>query len=283
MATFYNQATLSYTGGTVNSNIATGEIMEAISATKTAVVDTYTTESDITYAVNILNSGTTPLTNVTLTDDLGAYTFGTQTLVPLDVVDGSVKVFVNGVLQPDPTVVTEPELTVSGLTVPAGGATTVLYAAQTNEYASPETSGSIQNTATVTAAGFADVTATESVTADAEPQLEIIKSVYPNVVTENGQITYTFEIQNTGSTAADADANIVLTDTFDPILTGITAVYNGTTWVAGTDYTYDAATGAFATETGAITVPAATFTQDPDTGAWQTDPGSVLLTVTGTL
>ena len=143
MATFYNQATLSYTGGTVNSNIAAGEILEALSASKTAVVDTYTPGSDVTYAVNIVNAGDTPFTNLTLTDDLGAYTFGTQTLIPLDVVDGSVKVFVNGVLQTAPSVVTQPQLTVSFLTVPANGETTVLYTARTNEFAPPETGGSI--------------------------------------------------------------------------------------------------------------------------------------------
>ena len=41
MATFYNQATLSYKGRSVSSNIATGELVSLLSATKTAVTDTY--------------------------------------------------------------------------------------------------------------------------------------------------------------------------------------------------------------------------------------------------
>ena len=41
MATFFNQATLSYSGGVVNSNITSGEIVEVLSVTKTAVGGEY--------------------------------------------------------------------------------------------------------------------------------------------------------------------------------------------------------------------------------------------------
>jgi hypothetical protein len=41
MATFTNQATLTYNDTTTSSNIVTGEILEVLSATKTAVVDRY--------------------------------------------------------------------------------------------------------------------------------------------------------------------------------------------------------------------------------------------------
>ena len=66
MATFFNQATLSYSGGTVNSNVTTGEILEVLSATKTAVVDEYSQGSDVTYVVNIINSGTVPFTGISV-------------------------------------------------------------------------------------------------------------------------------------------------------------------------------------------------------------------------
>ena len=42
MAIFTNQATLVYNGGSANSNIAVGEILEVLSADKTAVSGTYT-------------------------------------------------------------------------------------------------------------------------------------------------------------------------------------------------------------------------------------------------
>ena len=85
MATFTNQATLTYNGTTTASNIVTGEILEVLSAQKNAVVDVYTAGDDITYVVSILNTGQAPLTGLTLTDDLGAYTFGAQTLTPLTI------------------------------------------------------------------------------------------------------------------------------------------------------------------------------------------------------
>ena len=48
MAQFTNQATLSYNGSVVNSNVAVGEILEALSAQKTAVRETYVAGDTIT-------------------------------------------------------------------------------------------------------------------------------------------------------------------------------------------------------------------------------------------
>ena len=89
--------------------------------------------------------------------------------------------------------------------------------------------------------------------------------------------------KNTGSTAADATDNVVITDTFDPRLSNITVTYNGTVWTDPANYTYDEATGLFTTASGAVTVPAAEFAQDPATGNWVIDPGTAVITVTGTI
>lgn len=83
MARFTNQAQLRYGNAVTNSNIAVGEILEVLSATKTAVRATYGQNDNVTYIVSIVNSGTIPVTGLTLTDNLGAYTFGTGELVPL--------------------------------------------------------------------------------------------------------------------------------------------------------------------------------------------------------
>ena len=283
MATFTNQATLSYSGGMVNSNITTGEILEVLSATKTAVVDTYTNDSEITYVINIVNASTTAFSGLSVTDDLGGYTFGSSTVYPLSYVADSVKYFVNGVLQATPAVTAGPPLVISGISVPANAIVTIAYTAETTEFAPPLAEGVITNTALISGGGITEITVTESITAEAAANLTITKTINPTVVTENGQITYTFIIQNTGNTPAIATDNVVLSDTFNPALSAITVTYNGAVWSSPANYTYNEATGEFATVAGAITVPAATFVQDAVTGEWVTTPGTATLTVTGTI
>ncbi len=282
MATFTNQATLTYNGRQTTSNITVGELLDVLTATKTAIDANYGADSVITYVVTLVNSGSTALTGLTVSDNLGGYALGQTTVYPLTYVADSMRYYQNGALQAAPTIVAGPPMSVSGLTVPAGGNATLVYDARVNEYAPMNTLGSIQNTVTVTGAGIANpATAQETVAAALTPDLRISKGMCPTTVTENGQITYTFMIQNLGNTAATE--GVVLSDTFNPALNNLTATLNGTALTAGTNYTYDAATGQFTTTAGVITVPAATYTQDATTGVWTTTPGMSTLVVTGTL
>lgn len=283
MAQFTNQAQLSYNNETVTSNVVVGQLREVLSATKTAVNGSYRTGETVTYAVNLINSGTTAVTGLNLTDDLGAYSPETgTTYVPLTYVDGTVRYFINGVQQTAPTVTAGNSLVLAGITVPAGGNTTILYDALVNGYANPTATGSLTNTVTVTGDGITPLTATATLPSDVRTGLSITKSISPVPVVENGTLTYTFLIENTGSTAADGTGNLTVTDTFQPTLQGITVTLNGTTLTEGTDYTYNETTGVFATVPGRITVPAATYAQGTD-GVWVTTPGTATLTVSGTI
>ena len=283
MATFYNQAILSYNGNTTTSNITTGEILEVLSATKNAVVDEYTSDDAITYVVSIINSGASAFTGLTLTDDLGEYTSGTLTLVPLTYTADSLQYYENGVLRPTPAVASENPLTVTGISVPARGNATIIYEARTNGFAPIGTGGTITNTAVISGTNVSPVTVEETINASEEARLTISKSLSPATVAENGVITYTFVIQNSGNTAAIAADNVAVTDTFNPILSGITVAFNGETWAENTNYTYNEATGIFSTVPGQITVPEATYTQDPASGVIIVNPGVSVLTVTGTV
>ena len=284
MAIFSNQATLTYNGTSTNSNIAYGEILDVLVATKTAVEGVYTPGELVTYVVTLRNTGNTALTDITVTDDLGGYTFGAATVYPLTYEDGSATLFVNGVPQAAPAVTAGPPLVVSGLTIPAGGDLVLVYQAMANAFANPAAESTIVNTVTVTGDGLsAPITATETVTASTAPELTISKSISPSQVVDNDRVTYTFIIQNTGNEAVVATDNAAITDTFDPIITALTVTYNGSTWAEGVQYTYDDATGLFTTLPGAITVPAATYTQDPVTGAYSVTPGIATLTVVGTI
>ena len=240
-------ATLTYTGGTVDSNIVTGELREVLTVVKTAVNKSYELGGRVTYVISLSNSGTVALTGLTLTDDLGGYAFGGTTLYPLAYVEGSLRYFQNGVLQDMPAVVAGPPMTVTGVTVPAGGSALVVYETAVTRY----TPMAAESTVTAVAA--------------------------------NGQLTYTFTIQNRGNTAVTAADDVTLRDVFKPILKNITVTYNGTAWSAGTEYTYSETTGEFVSAVGQITVPAATYTQDPVTGVWSVTPGSSVLVITGTV
>ena len=112
--------------------------------------------------------------------------------------------------------------------------------------------------------------------------LNISKTLSPSIVPANGEITYTFEITNTGNTEAGAADNVVVSDDFDPILSDIAVSFNGAVWSRGVQYSYDETTGAFATLPGQITVPAASYTQNTD-GTWTVEPGTATLTVSGTI
>ena len=167
---------MSYNGNTTTSNITTGELVEVLSATKTAVQTEYQQDDTLTYVVNILNSGNTTMTGVTISDNLGAYTLNTLTLVPMDYVVGTVRYYVGGVLQPTPTVTAGPPLTISGLSVPAKGNVTVIYQAKTNDYAPLAQESSICP-ATINANNIANpITASATVNAYSEPVLRISKS-----------------------------------------------------------------------------------------------------------
>lgn len=283
MAQFTNQAQLSYNNTVLNSNIATGELLDVLSVTKTAVTESYDRSGNAVYVVSIINTGNTAYSGLTLTDNLGGYTFGSTTVYPLNYVAGSVKYYNNGVLQTTaPTVTAGPPLAISGITVPAGGNATVIYEADITGFAPLGTESQINNAVTLSGNGITSLTANETITAAAAPELTINKTISPLSVTEGDRVTYTFTILNYGNTAATAADNVVIRDTFNPILSSLAVTFNGTAWAATTNYTYNQSSGEFATVAGQITVPAATYAQNTD-GSYAITPGVSVLTVTGTV
>lgn len=286
MATFYNQASLSFGGNVVNSNTTEAELLSGLTLTKTAISTSYSAGSGIVYAITLTNAGSTAYNGITVTDNLGEYTLagGTATVVPLTYVQDSISYYQNGILQPTPTVSTTDGLAISGIDLPANSTATFIYETTANEFAPIADGGTITNTASVNGgAGIGELTASATVTAVAEPRLTIAKAVCPQVVTDNGQLTYTIIVQNSGNLPIVATDSVIINDVFNPILSDIEVTLNGATLTEGTGYTYNEASGEFATTDGTITVPVATYTQDPTTGVITTTPGVAVLTVTGTV
>ena len=283
MATFFNRATLSYNGRLTNSNVTEGELLDSLSITKTALNETYSSGSGVAYAVSITNSGIGAITDFTFTDDLGAYTVGANTVYPLSYVDGSIKLYIDGVPTGAPTALAGPPLTVSGINIPAGSNALVIYEARVTEFAPLAEGSAITNTVTANSDCVENLQSSATVSVENTALLSIAKAICPGEVTCNGELTYTFVIQNTGNAPVVATDDLIVSDTFVPILSGISVTYNGALWTPGVNYTYSETTGDFATLPGQITVPAATYTQDPDTGVVTLTPGVAVITVTGTV
>ncbi len=283
MAQFTNQAQLSYNGTVINSNITVGEFREELTAEKHAVTENYVEGDEITYVVSVVNTGGTAQSGVTVTDDLGSYIAGGSTVYPLTYVAGSATYYQNGELQAAPNVASAAPLRITGLTVPAGGSVVLIYKAAVNEFAPPVIGGTVTNTAVIDGAGITTpITVSETVSALEGARLSIEKTLTPTVITGSGTLTYTLAIRNLGPSPATAADNIVITDTFNPILRGMTVTYNGAPFPASS-YTYSEATGVFRTVGGRITVPAATYTQNPFTGAWTVTPGITTVAISGTV
>lgn len=280
MATFTNQALLTYSRNrTALSNFANGNISDPFVMTKRAVNNDYVSNDDVTYVVTITNLSTAPLTNLTFTDNLGAYPYGPVpiTLYPLTFV-GPVLYYVNGV--PHPNIVptqTTPTLILTIPSVPALGNATLVYEVNVNQYAPLGVQDTIINTAKITE--LAGINATATIVTEDIPQLAITKNISPNPIIDNQTATYTFIIENYGNTAS---TDVVLTDTFNPILSNVTVSVDGNPKVLNTDYTYNVGTGVLATIAGRLTVPAGTITQDSN-GVVKVTPGSINLVVTGTV
>lgn len=285
LATIFNQASLSFGGNVTNSNITEAELLSGLELTKTALSGSYGEGSRVVYLVTLSNMGSVPYTALTLNDDLGSYTLpGGNTAVPLDYVDGSIRYYLNGVLQPAPAVVGGESLQISGINIPAGANATFIYETEANEFALIAAGSTITNTASINGiVGIGELTDSVTVPVVEEVELSIAKAVCPAVLTDNGQLTYTIILQNSGNIPVIATDGVIVRDTFNPVLSDITVTLNGETLAEGVGYSYNEATGEFATTDGTVTIPAATYIQDPLTGAVTKTPGVSVLTVTGTV
>ena len=209
MAIFYNQASLSFGGNITNSNTTEAELLSGLELTKTALSGSYTDGSGVVYLITLSNMGSTAYSSLTVNDDLGAYTAtgSGNTVLPLSYVAGSLRYYLDGVLQPTPTVTAVGNLQISGINIPASSTASFIYEATANEYAPGAAGSTIINTSSVDAgAGVGVLTATATVPVLLEASLTIAKAVCPAVITDNGQLTYTIIIQNNGNAPAKPDS-----------------------------------------------------------------------------
>ena len=287
MATIENFATVSYTSGGVTetkvSNLAEIGLESAISFTKTTLGETYGEDEVITYILSMTNTSTSAITNVSITDDLGTFVFGTLELTPLTYAPPALLLIDGQDVSAQLTVdtATAGSLVFSFPTLPAGATANIVYRAAVNEYAPLDVEAGITNTATLTSdSDCADGTASATITAVSAANVSVFKQMSPNPVICGDTVTYTIRIYNYGNIAAE---NVVLTDTFNPAPTNITVSRDGTLLPAN-EYSYvDGTLTVPAGTTTAVSVPAATFVRDATTGIVTVTPGMVEYTITGTI
>lgn len=289
--TITNRATVSYSAngvaGTAVSNLATATLQGPLNITKASMESSYRANSVLTYILTLDNTAATPLTNVTVTDNLGTFSYQPDVSVPAVSVTplsyvGPSRLYIGGTFSQllTPTA-TNDSVSYTLPTIPANSTAMIIYDVAANANAPLAAESAIANTATATATGFAEpVTATHSVSAASYADVRIIKSMTPDPVTEGSNLTYTFTIYNYGNTAAE---NVVLTDTFTPAPAAPLAVTVNGTDAAASDYTYSGGVFTLPSTTGtAITVPAATVTTS-STGAVSVSPGTTVVTITGVI
>lgn len=278
MATFQNMALFTYLGKTIRSNVVEGTIVRDLDMTKIAVNGIYTPSGTVTYLVSIRNTGSRDVCGVTITDDLGAFTFQEQLRYPLRYTEGTLKYLVNGVLQRMPTITDTEPLVITGINVPAKSNILLAYETQVTNFASGAPGSTIRNTVTAENGTISPVTATATVTRGKAVDLTIRKALSPEVVTDDGTLTYTFTIENAGNMPATEEGSPVLTDTFDPVLRNIEVTLDGKVITPEDGFSYQ--DGVFTTKPNLIYVPAADFYRNPD-GSVTVIPGKVVLTVSG--
>ena len=287
MATIENFATVSYTSGGVTetkvSNLAEIGLESAISFTKTTLGDNYTEDEAVTYILSMTNTSATPISNVSISDDLGTFAEGTLELTPLTYSPPAL-LLINGQdvsTQLTVNTATPGELIFTFPTLPAGATANIVYRASVNEYAPLDLGSSITNTATLTSdSDCADGSATATVNALSTANVSVFKQMSPNPVVCGDTVTYTIRVYNYGNIPAE---DVVLSDTFSPAPENIT-VTRGGTLLPATDYTYTNGTLTVpSTEQSPVTVPAATFSRDVNTGIVTVIPGMVEYIITGTI
>lgn len=287
MATIENFATVSYTSGGITetkvSNLAEIGLESAINFTKTTLGDSYAEDEAITYILSMTNTSASAINNVSVTDNLGTFVFGTLELTPLSYAPPALLLIngqdVSGQLSVDST--SPATLLFSFASLPAGATANIVYRASVNEYAPLELGASIENTATLTSdSDCADGTASATVNAIAAANVSVFKQMSPNPVVCGDTVTYTIRIYNYGNIDAE---NVILSDTFNPAPDNITVSRNGVLLLES-DYTYANETLTVpSTATNPVTVPAATFIRDANTGIVTVTPGTVEYIITGTI
>ncbi len=284
MAILNNQASVSYTytgaraPETRTSNVANTTLIEDFSFTvsKQSLQQGFIPGENVTFAITITNDGANPLTNFSLSDDLG---LGSGTVSPLTYLLSSARLIIGDNISTINPTSTSPLTFTLPTTLGVGESINLIYVAQVNETLAQEIA-SITNTATVTATDESGTnTYTESTSQTIsrvnDASLVIIKQSNQSVINSGDNLDYTITVSNQGSLSA---SDVVITDTLPDGFTinNISISQNGTT------YNYSPSEYTINTTTNTLTLPNASGRPIIIEGFETGIDNSAIITISGT-
>ncbi len=277
-------ATYAYGNGTnqdsVTSNTATTNLITeyAMSAVKGSLNTGFRAGQNLTYYVHISNEGTSPLYNVTVSDDLGGSSR------PLTYVDSSASLNVNGTISSITPTTVNPLTFVLPNPLSSGDLATITFVTQVSSSLS-DTVTEIVNTATVQAnegsasGSVLSISPSPTVTLPIEDYASVAmtKAVSASVVNVNEDFSYTLTLTNSGNTEA---TDVVVTDVLPSnfIISSITSETNGVqTTYSSSDYSINSGSNTLTlpstSSSLSISVPAKTTSGN----------GTTTITITGSI
>ena len=268
-----NKATLEYKSGSnpksAVSNTTTVSLQGPLEVVIHVLENVYQLNDELTYNYIITNTGTNPLTNVQLVDNLGTYEYKTGSAVTPFTYVGPAKHLKHDTTSTelDADTATAGKVVFTLAALPAKDTAIIQYKVRTNEYALGASGSKITTAAEVTADGInTPVKASKEVTVADYADLVIEKSMSPDPVVDGNPLTYTFKLQNYGNIDA---TSTIFKDTFVPAPKDISMTINGIQ-VDPAFYSIDA-DGKFeypeASQTSAdYTIKSAVYKQNPETG-----------------
>ncbi len=261
------------------SNIATTNLLSEYSLTsrKLAPVAEFRPGDNVSYFIQVTNTGSSALQSVTVVDDLGGATG------PLNYIDASAYLNINGNITALNPTTTTPSLT---FVLPGGlqpnEIATISYVARVDSAIDPATQ-SIVNVATVTGTDAtggtvaSDVNPTATITLEDFADVQIVKTVSAEEITAGNPFSYVITLENSGNAEA---RDVVITDVLPTgfVVNSITSNTDGTLTV------FDAQNYTVETSTNTLTLPNNASTQSivvpPVTS---TTSGRTVVTITGVI
>lgn len=281
---FSNQATLSYSAGTVSSNLVAGELLPTLSIEKNASLLSYEPDGRLRYTVSIVNTSAAAYTGLTLLDDLGRYEWQGFGRFPMAYTEDTAAIsYYSGTEITAGTVTARSATEGISFVFDIPGKTTALlsYEVYPTSFAPLEAGSEVTNTVSVRLGeGQPLITAQNTLPVSVGPALEISKSVCGTAVAGQS-LSYSFTVSNYGNAATDSENSVVISDQLSPPLEDLSVYADGVLWTEGVQYYYDSSIHYFQTAAGAVQLAAAQFEQD-SFGRWNTTPASTVITLTGT-